>query len=203
VHARRTRGAFPSQDDSTSTRTASSVVGPCYVMLLLLRYCVCCLLRHCLHCSLRYCLCCGTAFTAYCIHCVTDPPPKRPAPACRSVRASADDKIVENEEVAPRVTPVAAARRSRPYPRAHPLLRIGDPSPYAPSPALPSVDPTVRRSYPLSFYKPKHDPEALVAIGTSLAGAQTTPPETSLSSPKRKKLQKPPISSTFTNIPSA
>jgi hypothetical protein len=158
---------------------------------------------HCLYCSLRYFFCCGTALTAYCIHCVTDPPPKRSAPACRSVQASANDKIVENEEVAPRVTPVAAARRSRPYPRAHPLLRIGDPSPYAPSPALPSVDPTVRRSYPLSFYKPKHSPEALVAIGTSLAGAQTTPPETSLSSPKRKKLQKPPISSTFTNIPSA
>jgi hypothetical protein len=65
-----------------------------------------------------------------------------------------------------------------------PLLRIGDPSPYAPSPALPSVDPTVRRScgvsilrsYPLTRatrYKPKHDPEALVAIGTSLAGAQS------------------------------
>jgi hypothetical protein len=87
----------------------------------------------------------------------TDPPPKRYGPCLpiRSVptntrgRGSADDKI-ENEEVAPRVTPVAAARRSRPYPRAHPLLRIGDPSPYAPSPALPSVDPTVRRSYPLS-----------------------------------------------------
>jgi hypothetical protein len=104
----------------------------------------------------------AAAFAAHCFcccHCgtATDSAPKVRAPACRSVRASANDKI-ENEEVAPRVTPVAAARRSRPYPRAHPLLRIGDPSPYAPSPALPSVDPTVlrscgvsiRRSYPLS-----------------------------------------------------
>jgi hypothetical protein len=73
--------------------------------------------------------------------------------------ASADDKIVENEEVAPRITPVAAARRSRPFPRARPLLRIGDPSPYAPSPALPSVDPAVLRSYPLpcaTRYQPQH-----------------------------------------------
>jgi hypothetical protein len=165
--------------------------------------------------AMSYGLCCFYCGPAYCraSYCVTDSVSRADrssgrALACcsrvhpRAFAVVADDKIVESE-VAPRVTPVAAARRSRPYPRAHPLLRIGDPSPYAPSPALPSVDPTVRRSYPLSFYKPKHDPEALVAIGTSLAGAQTTPPETSLSSPKRKKLQKPPISSTFTNIPSA
>jgi hypothetical protein len=102
---------------------------------------------------------------AHYVCCVTDHPPKRSALACcsrvrpRAFAATADDKFVESE-VAPRVTPVAAARRSRPYPRAHPLLRIGDPSPYAPSPALPSVDPTVLRSYPLSFYKPKHDPSS-------------------------------------------
>jgi len=132
------------------------------------------------------------------------------APVCwsrvhpKASAVSADDKFVENEEVAPRVTPVAAARRSRPCPRAHPLLRIGDPSPYAPSPALPSVDPTVLqvlRSYPLSCHKPKHGPGALVASDTSLAGAQTTPPKTLLSSPQPKKLQKPPISSAFTSIP--
>ena len=145
---------------------------------------------------------------AHYVCCVTDHPPKRSALACcsrvrpRAFAATADDKFVESE-VAPRVTPVAAARRSRPYPRAHPLLRIGDPSPYAPSPALPSVDPTVRRSYPLSFYKPKHSPEALVAIGTSLAGAQTTPPKTLLSSPYMKDFQNTPICSTFTSIPSA
>ena len=101
------------------------------------------------HFSLRYCIHFGTAFATYYDAALLTAPPKRWAPACRSVRASANDKI-ENEEVAPRVTPVAAARRSRPYPRARPLLRIGDPSPYAPSPALPSVDPTVLRSYPLS-----------------------------------------------------
>jgi len=87
-----------------------------------------------------------------------------------------------------------------------PLLRIGDPSPYATVFGGSLVDPTVLqvlRSYPLSFYQPKHDPGPLVASDTSLAGAQTTPPETSLSSPKRKKLQKPPICRTFTNIPSA
>jgi hypothetical protein len=171
----------------------------------------------------------GTAFTAYCgtplltaltSHCLcfgTDlvsraDRSRSRAPVCRSrvhpkaSAVSADDKFVENEEVAPRVTPVAAARRSRPCPRAHPLLRIGDPSPYAPSPALPSVDPTVLqvlRSYPLSCYKPKHGPGALVASDTSLAGAQTTPPKTLLSSPNHKKLQKPPICRTFTRIPSA
>jgi hypothetical protein len=85
-------------------------------------------------------LLCRVAFGSYC-GTATGSVPKVRAPACRSVRASANDKI-ENEEVAPRVTPVAAARRSRPYPRAHPLLRIGDPSPYAPSPALPSIDPS-------------------------------------------------------------
>jgi hypothetical protein len=175
----------------------------------------------CLHFSTAFTAYCGTplltAVTAHCLCFGTDlvsqtDRSRSRAPVCRSrvhpkaSAVSADDKFVENEEVAPRVTPVAAARRSRPYPRAHPLLRIGDPSPYAPSPALPSVDPTVLqvlRSYPLSCYKPKHDPGALVAIGTSLAGAQTTPPKTLLSSPNHKKLQKPPISSTFTNIPSA
>jgi hypothetical protein len=167
--------------------------------------------------SPSYYLYCGTAFTAhfgttfaayFCTDLVSRADRSRArALACcsrvhpRAAAVVADDKIVESE-VAPRFTAVAAARRSRPYPRAHPLLRIGDPSPYAPSPALPSVDPTVRRSYPLSFYKPKHDPEALVAIGTSLAGAQTTPPKTLLSSPNTKKLQKPPISSPFTSIPS-
>jgi hypothetical protein len=148
--------------------------------------------------SLLYRIHFGTAFTTYYGAASLTTPPKRWALVCRSVRASADDKIVESEAVAPRVTPVAAARRSRPYPRAHPLPRIGDPSPYAPSPALPSVDPTVLRSYPLSFYKPKHSPEALVAIGTSLAGAQTTPPKTLLSSPNTKKLQKPPNTRPFT-----
>ena len=68
----------------------------------------------------------------------------------RAAAVVADDKIVESE-VAPRFTPVAAARRSRPYPRAHPLLRIGDPSPYAPSPALPSVDPTSPAVLPTVF----------------------------------------------------
>jgi len=66
----------------------------------------------------------------------------------------------------------AAARRSRPCSGARPLLRIGDPSLYATLFGGPSsVDPTVLRSYPLSYYKPKHDPGPLVAIGTSLAGA--------------------------------
>jgi hypothetical protein len=102
------------------------------------------------HFSLRHCIHFGTTFTSHYGAALLTAPPKRWAPACRSVRASANDKI-ENEEVAPRVTPVAAARRSRPYPRAHPLLRIGDPSPYAPSPALPSVDPTVLRSYGVSI----------------------------------------------------
>jgi len=181
----------------------------------------CCLSRAFL--DLDYC-CTSHFLLRYCLYCGVDlvsraGRSRSRALACR-VRvhprvfaATADDKIVESE-VAPRFTPVVAARRSRPYPRAHPLLRIGDPSPYAPSPALPSVDPTVRRScgvsilrsYPLTRatrYKPKHSPEALVAIGTSLAGAQTTPPKTLLSSPKRKKLQKPPICRTFTRIPSA
>jgi hypothetical protein len=87
-----------------------------------------------------------------------------------------------------------------------PLLRIGDPSPYATVCGGSSDDPTVLqalRSYPLSCYKPKHDPGPLVASDTSLAGAQTTPPETLLSSPNHKKLQKPPICRTFTRIPSA
>jgi hypothetical protein len=101
--------------------------------------------------SLLYGIHFGTTFATYYGAALLTAPPKRWAPACRSVRASANDKFVENEEVAPRVTPVAAARRSRPYPRAHPLLRIGDPSPYAPSPALPSVDPTVLRSYGVSI----------------------------------------------------
>jgi len=97
--------------------------------------------------SLQHCIHFGTTFATYYGAALLTAPPKRWAPACRSVRASANDKI-ENEEVAPRVTPVAAARRSRPYPRAHPLLRIGDPSPYAPS-----VDPTVRRSYGVSILR--------------------------------------------------
>jgi hypothetical protein len=90
-----------------------------------------------------------------------------------------------------------------------PQLRIGTPSPYAPSPALPSIDPTVLhalRSYPLtraSRYQPQHAPEHIVALDTSLAGTQTTPPKTLLSSPNTKKLQKPPISSPFTRIPAA
>jgi hypothetical protein len=111
----------------------------------------------CLPSGCFYCFHYGPTSLRYCLYCVTDPPPKRygPCPPIRSVptntrgRSSANDKIVESE-VAPRFTSVVAARRSRPCPRAHPLLRIGDPSPYAPSPALPSVDPTVRRSYPLS-----------------------------------------------------
>jgi hypothetical protein len=88
---------------------------------------------------------------------------------------------------------------------ASPLLRIGAPSLYAPSPALPSVDPAVLRSYPLpcaSCYEPKHGPGALVAIGTSLAGAQTTPPETQKSSPKHKKLQKSAITRAFITLTS-
>ena len=165
--------------------------------------------------SLRYCLYCdpSPATSLPVLPETTDPPPKRYGPCLpiRSVptntrgRGSADDKIVESE-VAPRFTSVVAARRSRPCPRAHPLLRIGDPSPYATLSGGSLVDPTVLqalRCFPLSFYKPKHDPEALVAIGTSLAGAQTTTPQTQKSSPKRKKLQKPPISRTFTSIPSA
>ena len=112
----------------------------------------------CLPSGCFYCFHYGPTSLRYCLYCVTDPPPKRygPCPPIRSVptntrgRSSADDKIVESE-VAPRFTPVVAARRSRPYPRAHPLLRIGDPSPYAPSPALPSVDPTVRRSCGISI----------------------------------------------------
>jgi hypothetical protein len=161
----------------------------------------CCLC--CLYCV--YCLCFGTDLVSR-----TDRSRSR-APVCRSrvhpkaSAVSADDKFVENEEVAPRVTPVAAARRSRPCPRAHPLLRIGDPSLYAPSPALPSVDPAVLRSYPLpcaSCYEPKHGPGALVAIGTSLAGAQTTPPKTQKSSPKHKKLQKSAITRAFTTLTS-
>jgi len=71
----------------------------------------------------------------------------------------------------------------------HPLLRIDAPSLYAPSLALPFVDPTVLRSYPLSCascYQPKHASEHLVASEASLAGAQTTPPKTQKSSPGRK-----------------
>jgi len=67
-----------------------------------------------------------------------------------------------------------------------PLLRIGAPSPYATLCGGSSVDPTILRSYPLSCYEPKHDPGALVASDTSLAGAQTTPPKTQKSSPGRK-----------------
>jgi hypothetical protein len=101
--------------------------------------------------AMSYGLCCLYCRASYC---ATDSVSRAfdrsrvRAPVCRSrvhpkaSAVSADDKFVENEEVAPRVTPVAAARRSRPYPRAHPLLRIGDPSPYAPSPALPSIDPS-------------------------------------------------------------
>ena len=155
---------------------------------------------------------CGTAFTALLTHLRRGTALVHRSALSLLTRGDAARQTTrfENEEVAPRFTPVVAARRSRPCPRAHPLLRIGDPSPYAPSPALPSVDPTVRRSsvfrpavLPTVFYKPKHSPEALVAIGTSLAGAQTTPPKTLLSSPKRKKLQKPPICRTFTRIPAA
>ena len=69
---------------------------------------------------------------------------------------------------------------------ASPLLRIGAPSPYATLCGGSSVDPTILRSYPLSCYEPKHDPGALVASDTSLAGAQTTPPKTQKSSPGRK-----------------
>jgi hypothetical protein len=90
----------------------------------------------------------------------------------------------------------------------------GTPSPYAPSPALPSVDPTVLhvrrsyfpRSYPLTRatrYQPQHAPEHQVASDTSLATAETTRPETQKSSPNHKKLQKPPICSPFTRIPAA
>jgi hypothetical protein len=114
-----------------------------------------------------------------------------------------------------RIRPRGVRTESRVFVRAHtcatrastcsvasPLLRIGAPSPYAPSPALASVDPSVLRHCPLPcaarYYKPKHSPEALVAIGTSLAGAQTTPPKTQKSSPNHKKLQKPTKSSPFT-----
>ncbi len=119
----------------------------------------------------------------------------------RAYAATADDKIVENEEVAPRVTPVAALRRSRPCPRAHPLLRIDDPSPYAPwwrSLYDPTVLPT---DSCYCCYQPQHAPEHIVASDTSLAGAQTTPPKTLLSSPHMKDFQKPPITSPFTRIP--
>ena len=99
---------------------------------------------------------------------------------------------------------VAAARRSRPYPRAHPLLRIGDPSPYAPLRRFPLLTHVLLyASYPTVFSTSLNTIPALVAIDTSLAGAQTTPPETRKSSPKRKKLQKPLICRTFTSIPSA
>jgi hypothetical protein len=173
---------------------------------------------YCFYCGPAYC---GTplltAFTAHCLCFGTDlvsraDRSRSRAPVCRSrvhpkaSAVSADDKFVENEEVAPRVTPVAAARRSRPCPRAHPLLRIGDPSPYATVCGGPSVDPTVLqvlRSYPLSCYEPKHGPGALVASDTSLAGAQTTPPKTLLSSPNHRNFKKPPICRTFTRIPSA
>jgi len=89
----------------------------------------------------------------------------------------------------------------------------GTPSPYAPSPALPSVDPTVLhvrrsyfpRSYPLTRatrYQPQHAPEHQVASDTSLATAETTRPETQKSSPTIRNF-KPPICSPFTRIPSA
>jgi hypothetical protein len=120
-----------------------------------------------------------------------------------SVSTSSPFMHASVKALAQNISAGAAARRSRPCSGARPLLRIGDPSLYAPSPALPSVDPAVLRSYPLSCYKPKHSPGALVAIGTSLAGAQTTPPKTHLSSPNHKKLQKPPICRPFTRIPAA
>jgi hypothetical protein len=122
---------------------------------------------------------------------------------------SADDKIFENGVVAGRVSRLGS---NHCLSLTRPLLRIGDPSPYAPSPALPSVDPTVLRScgvsilrsYPLTCatrYQPQHAPEHIVASDTSLAGAQTTPPKTLLSSPHMKDFQKPPICSPFTRIP--
>ncbi len=87
-----------------------------------------------------------------------------------------------------------------------PLLRIGDPSPYATLSGGSLVDPTILRSYPLpraTRYQPQHAPEHLVAPDTSLANAQTTPPKTQKSTPQPQKLQKPPICRTFTSIPAA
>jgi hypothetical protein len=145
-------------------------------------------------------LLCRDAFGSYC---GSGSIPKVPALACWSVRATADDKIFENGEVARRVSRLG----SNPS-LTSPLLRIGDPSPYA-TRGGPSVDPTVLhvlRSYPLTRatrYQPKHALGHLVATNTSLAGAQTTPPKTHLSSPKHKKLQKPPNTSPFTRIPAA
>ena len=65
------------------------------------------------HFSLRYCIHCGTTFATHFGAALLTAPPKRWAPAFRSVRASANDKFVESEAVAPRVTPVAAREGAR------------------------------------------------------------------------------------------
>ena len=105
-------------------------------------------------------LLCRVAFGSYCgsSYCGTDlvsraDRSRARAPACcarvhpRAAAVVADDKIFENGEVARRVSRLG----SNPS-LTSPLLRIGDPSPYA-TRGGPSVDPTVLqvlRSYPLT-----------------------------------------------------
>jgi hypothetical protein len=93
--------------------------------------------------AMSYGLCCLYCGPAYCraSYCATDSVSRAfdrsrvRAPVCRSrvhpkaSAVSADDKIFENGVVARRVSPFG----SNPS-LASPLLRIGDPSPYAPSP---------------------------------------------------------------------
>jgi hypothetical protein len=137
-------------------------------------------------------LLCRDAFGSYC---GAGSIPKVPALACWSVRATADDKIGEKGAQARRVSHLGS---NVCLSLTSPLLRIGDPSPYA-TRGGPSVDPTVLhvlRSYPLTRatrYQPKHALGHLVATNTSLAGAQTTPPKHSCQAPSIRNFKNPPI----------
>jgi hypothetical protein len=85
-----------------------------------------------------------------------------------------------------------------------PLLRIGAPSPYV---ALSGdslsmtlrCNPTSVLPWYSTAYQPQHAPDALVAIGTSLASAEITRPQTQKSTPDLKEPQNPTICRTFTS----
>lgn len=85
-----------------------------------------------------------------------------------------------------------------------PLLRIGAPSPYV---ALSGDSlsmtlrccPTSVLPWHSTAYQPQHAPDALVAIGTSLASAEITRPQTQKSTPDLKEPENPTICRTFTS----
>ena len=141
---------------------------------------------------------CGTAFAAVLHYCGAD---STLEPLSAGYVDSADDKIVRNGVQAGSVSRIGSNSCSS---LTSPLLRIGAPSPYV---ALSgdSLSMTLR-CYPTSVlpwhstaYQPQHAPDALVAIGTSLASAEITRPQTQKSTPEPKEPENPTICRTFTS----